>query len=42
MIITRCNNCMSIYEEPVDNCATCLVNDYLMDIDLVNIEEGAK
>jgi hypothetical protein len=42
MTITRCNNCMAIYEEVVDNCVTCLVNDYLMDIHLVDIEEGAK
>ena len=30
--MTRCNNCMSIYDNEVDVCAKCLTNDYLMDM----------
>jgi rRNA maturation endonuclease Nob1 len=30
--MTRCNNCMSIYDNEVELCAKCLTNDYLMDM----------
>jgi hypothetical protein len=36
MIITRCNNCMSIYEEAVDKCIHSDTNDFLMDIELAS------
>ena len=30
--MTRCNNCMSIYDNEVDVCSKCSTNDYLMDM----------